>query len=211
MLTRAGYVTLSREEPLAKLPHRERLWAALERQTANNPRRSILHAAARTLRAAARGEPVATGVLLRAHAVVALQRAFHFFSPSRQRVINASHYTPFHVYVLVIVTLTAFAFMAGAYPYWLQHTGRNADRPAEAPAAGSVAMWRWVASGGAAWRTFSPYYLVRHQSSAASLLTAVSIPHAVQACHTNWSRCHFLTVWMHNELSHCSRVAPHVP
>jgi membrane associated rhomboid family serine protease len=73
----------------------------------------------------------------------------------------ACRYTPVHVYLLVLVLLAAFAYQAGAYPYWLQHTPRDVDRPATAPPFGPAGLAAWISRSGVAWRSFSPYYLVR--------------------------------------------------
>ena len=82
-------MTISLQQPLHQLPPRVRIWAALQRQTANNPRRRRLHAAATTLRAAAQGEDVDSAVKARAWSVVVLQRAFHWFTPRRRQLHSA--------------------------------------------------------------------------------------------------------------------------
>ena len=86
----ADYETVSIEQPIHELPVKERLWAALERQTANNPHRRALHAAAATIRASKQGCAVSTAQLAKAWAVVSLQRCFHFFTPSRLRLSSFS-------------------------------------------------------------------------------------------------------------------------
>jgi hypothetical protein len=84
----ADYATQALEAPLRELPRRERLWAALHRQTANNPHRRMLHAAAGTLRARAKGSAVSARALAWAWGIVALQRTFHFFTPGRQQLTH---------------------------------------------------------------------------------------------------------------------------
>lgn len=73
----------------------------------------------------------------------------------------ACRYNPYHIYILVIVTLVVFAFMAGEYPFWLQHTTRPVERPSSSPSVGPGAMARWAVSFRPEWRAFSPYFLVR--------------------------------------------------
>ena len=90
----ADYETVSIEQPINELPVKERLWAALERQTANNPHRRALHAAAATIRASKQGCAVSTAQLAKAWAVVSLQRCFHFFTPSRLRLSSFSSCAP---------------------------------------------------------------------------------------------------------------------
>ena len=64
--------------------------AALERQTANNPHRKMLHEAVKTMRAHARREEVPVLALTKARIIVGLQRTFHFFTPSRMRLAQAN-------------------------------------------------------------------------------------------------------------------------
>jgi hypothetical protein len=85
----ADYVTLSNSQPLEAFPPSARLWLALERQTANNPHRRILHAAVKVRRQIAMGNEdldavTATPAVLWADVVIGLQRAFHFFTPARR-------------------------------------------------------------------------------------------------------------------------------
>lgn len=79
---------------MEKLSEKERLWAALERQTANNPHRRRLHSAVKVMRQLAthsRGEiPQATAAF--AYLVVWLQRVFHWWTPPRQKLVEAAAY-----------------------------------------------------------------------------------------------------------------------
>ena len=70
-------------------------------------------------------------------------------------------YTPFHAYILVIVTLVVYAYMAGEYPFWMQHSGRPITRPDLSPGVGPTALARWLRESGMEWRAFNPYFLVR--------------------------------------------------
>eukprot|EP00892_Ulva_mutabilis_P009596 jgi/Ulvmu1/7008/UM033_0067.1 len=161
------YKTFSHETPLDDIPPSERLWAALERQTANNPHRRRLHAAVKLRRQLA-GRSSREGpwfAAAKAHVIVFLQRIFHWWTPPRLQWVEAAAYTPWHTYILVLVTCVVFAFMAGEYPYWLEHTStldllarRSWQGPQ--PPAGPRSLWRWLSESGTAWRMFHPMFLV---------------------------------------------------
>lgn len=92
----SDYQTLSNETPLEMLPPAERLWAALERQTANNPHRRRLHSAVKVLRQLAtpsRGN-ISRATAVKAYTVVGLQRVFHWWTPPRQQWVEASACVP---------------------------------------------------------------------------------------------------------------------
>lgn len=82
---RADYVDVTASEPLRTLPVRERLWAALVLQTANNPHRAWLHWAAQTQLDRARRVGVRWIDVTISGVVVVLQRTFHGLTPPRSR------------------------------------------------------------------------------------------------------------------------------
>lgn len=51
--------------------------------------------------------------------------------------------------------------MAGEYARWLEHTRLRVTVPEAPPEVGPQALADWVGKMNAAWRSFSPYYLVR--------------------------------------------------
>jgi hypothetical protein len=92
----ADYVTVSIDMPIRELPVQERLWVALERQTANNAHRKMLCSAARVMRAIAQRRAVSNTAALRARTIVALQRLFHFFTPARMQLSDTRACAPVH-------------------------------------------------------------------------------------------------------------------
>lgn len=84
-------------------------------------------------------------------------------SSARKRGRRVHRYTPYHAYLLTLVTTIAFAFMAGQYPYWLQHTLDEVPQPDAAVRAGprSLVEWGSLGLGANDWRSFSGFYLVR--------------------------------------------------
>lgn len=79
---------------LRELPRRERLWAALQRQTAGNKQRRVLHRACGVKLRLARGEAVPLRERIPAEIVTALQRTFHMLTPSQARIANPSMCAP---------------------------------------------------------------------------------------------------------------------
>lgn len=88
----SDYETLADQTPLDRLPKEERLWAALERQTANNPHRKLLHSAVRIRRilASGLGSEVSWMATAKAYVIVFLQRLFHWWTPPRLQWVEAA-------------------------------------------------------------------------------------------------------------------------
>jgi hypothetical protein len=93
----ADYATISSASSLRDVPVNQRLWAALERQTANNPHRRMLHSAAKIRIDMAQGQDVGSLKAWWAYMVICLQRIFHSFTPEGSRLLKPTGFAAFAI------------------------------------------------------------------------------------------------------------------